>query len=122
LSRNRQGVYDTEEYTALDLAAKTAGKVNECVDSLNQYDAQINLREKSDDITNKRKLSVKGDFSGTILGRTIASIFSDIGDSNTLVKQLIGMVNKRESIGTIYDGGNYLDVEPPITSIEGGIY
>jgi hypothetical protein len=80
------------------------------------------LKEYSADITNKRKLSPTGDFTGTLRQRTLDAIFADINNSLSLCNTLIDMVNHRESIGTIYDGGPFLDVEPPVITIEGGLF
>lgn len=78
--------------------------------------------EYSENITNERKLSPVGDFTGTIRGRTTLQVLSDISDSLSLSHTLINLVNDRESIGTIYDGGYFLETEPPIISIEGGLF
>jgi hypothetical protein len=79
-------------------------------------------KENSIDITTKRKLSPSGDFTGTLTGFTQVKVFSDINNALSLSQTLIDMVNDRESIGTIYDGGNYVDTEPPTITIEGGLY
>jgi len=91
--------------------------------NINNKYADLNTRkENSDDITNKRKLSSIGDFTGTLSSHTQASLFSDINNALSLCQTIIDMVNDRESIGTIYDGGNYVDTIPPTITIEGGLY
>lgn len=119
---SRQSIIDSEELTALELAGRTANKVNEVVDLANTVDAKIAAKEDSDNITKKRLLSPTGNFTGTLLGRTLAAVFADIADSLSLVKTLIAMVNSRESIGTIYDGGTFLETDPPTITIEGGLF
>jgi hypothetical protein len=114
--------------------------------------------EKSSDITDKRKLSATGDFTGTIAGKKVSDLLADLltfetktlittsrrlsptgnftGDLNgkpvinvlgditnalSLCQTLIGLVNDRESIGTIYDGGLF-DGSPIVNTIEGGLF
>jgi hypothetical protein len=116
-----------------EAVARLMAKVNETIKGTNDLNddlkmnvkelkADIAKKEYSDDITVKRKLSPLGDFSGTLLGRTIIAVFSDISNALSLCQTLIQMVNDRESIGTIYDGGNFVDTDPPTFSIEGGVF
>lgn len=121
-SFERRFDFDTEELTQLELSGRTAKKTNEVVELVNTFDADLKTREKSDDITNKRKLSPTGNFSGTILGVAVLKILTDISDALSLVKTLISMVNNRESIGTIYDGGYFLESDPPVINVEGGLF
>lgn len=116
-----------------ELLMKVIVKMDEVIDYVNKMQSQIdsfsktflNLlakKEDSSNITNNRKLSAKGDFTGTLMGRTLMSIFADIRDSLSLCKTLIDMVNHRESIGTIYDGGFFVETTPPTFIIEGGLF
>lgn len=129
-------VFDNS-YSLYELVNTAVKKINEVIDFVNGFQSQITglntkfddkvasleaRKENSIDITNNRKLSVLGNFTGTILGRTILSIFSDIDNSLSLSQTLIAMVNSRESIGTIYDGGNFVDTDPPTITIEGGLF
>lgn len=95
---------------------------NNVVDFMNQYDSELLSKEDKTNLTNKRKLSPNGDFSGTLLGESIFNVFSDIENSLSLSETLIEMVNNRESIGTIYDGGDFVNTEPPTITIDGGTF
>lgn len=65
---NRQSIIDSEELTALELAGRSAAKTNEVVDWANGLQDDIDSREKSVDITNNRKLSPTGNFTGSWFG------------------------------------------------------
>jgi hypothetical protein len=134
-------------------------KVNEAIDLCNDFKADLDSREKSSWITNNRKLSPDGNFTGKLEGRTtktvladldkkeykdtitynrklspqgvftgklanrsVTQVLIDISDSLSLAKTIIHDVNNRESIGTIYDGGYFLDTVPITYSIEGGLF
>jgi hypothetical protein len=126
LTRTHGMSHDTEELSVLELVAKVGAKINELVTAVNGYETtmttQDNLRVTISDLESKRKLSSVGDFTGTLAGKTLASVFTDVNNSLSLVNTLIGMVNTRESIGTIYDGGLFSVTEPPTITIEGGLY
>lgn len=119
---NRTSVYDDEELSALELAGRTTQKVNEVVEEVNTFQTQINGLESSSSITNNRKLSTTGNFTGTLNSVSLSKLFGDISNALTLSNTLIEMVNNRESVGTIYDGGNFIDTVPPTYTIEGGTF
>lgn len=119
---DRRYDFDKEELSSIELAGRTAEKVNEVVEIVNTVDGRIKGKEDSENITVNRKLSSLGNFSGTLLGRTILSIFTDINNALSLSQTIIDMVNDRESIGTIYDGGSFLETDPPTITIEGGLF
>lgn len=106
-----------------EAVAKLKAKINEIAALYNGAIEELFKKEDSIFLSVSRKLSKNGDFSGTLLGRTIFSVFADINNSLSLVTTLISMVNGRESIGMIYDGGAFNDlIVPPIIIIEGGIF
>jgi hypothetical protein len=114
-------VFD-DSLSYFEAIGKLMAHINEIASQFNGMIDETNLKEYSADITNKRKLSPTGDFTGTLRQRTLDAIFADINNSLSLCNTLIDMVNHRESIGTIYDGGPFLDVEPPVITIEGGLF
>lgn len=119
---NRNYDFDQEELSSLELSGRTAQKVNEVIELANTVDGKITKKEDSDNITNNRKLSPTGVFSGWLLTKSVATVLMELADALTLSQTLIGMVNDRESIGTIYDGGYFLDTVPPVITIEGGLF
>lgn len=116
----QQSVYDSEELTALELAGRTTYKMNEVIDHVNGVQADIDSRERSENITRNRKLSPEGDFTGTIRGRSTVLVLGDIKDSLSLSETIIEMINARESIGGIYDGGLFGDTYS--NEIDGGMF
>lgn len=69
LSPNRQVAIDTEELTALELIGRTAKKTNDLVDELNNTNNTVNgklsKKEYLEDIREVRKISDKGNFTGS---------------------------------------------------------
>lgn len=114
--------FNMEELSSLDLAGRVAQRLNEVIALANTVDDKIKGKEDAINLTVNRKLSPTGDFTGTIASKSISKIFGDIADSLTLAKTLIAMVNNRESIGTIFDGGNFTDTVPATITIEGGLF
>lgn len=119
---SKQTVFEGEELSVLELSAKVAQKLNEALDVINEGIVSIEGKEDSDNITNNRKLSPNGNFTGMLNGKSIFSVLADINDSLSLAKTIIDMVNNRESIGTIFDGGFFIDTEPSTFTIEGGLF
>lgn len=70
-------------------------------------------------LNSMRRLSAMGDFTGTLSGTAIDSIKTDIAQSLTLSQEIINLINNRESIGTIYDGGNFTDTDTELI-LDGG--
>ncbi len=119
---DRRFDFNTEELTGVELAGRTAQKVNEIIALVNTVDGRIQSKEDSANITMNRKLSPSGNFTGNLNGKSILAVFADIADSLTLSKEIISMINNRESIGSIYDGGTFINSVPPTITIEGGLF
>lgn len=62
------------------------------------------LYEKKDDLTNKRKLSPSGDFTGTWFGNTFTKIFGKV-DSNTDQIEYLSNQFADGRTGFVIDGG-----------------
>jgi hypothetical protein len=105
-----------------EAVTKLMAKINSVAAEFNNMITEVNKKEYSTDITTRRKLSPTGNFTGTINGKTILSIFADINDSLSLSQTIIDMINARESIGSIYDGGSFIETVPPTITIEGGLF
>lgn len=109
----------------IDELEKVNGLLNDfqsSIDEIDNFQDDLDLKEDSINISNSRKLSPNGDFTGTITGKSQESVFADIDDALSLTEDLIESINNRESIGLIYDGGSYLDTEPPTNILDGGVY
>ena len=86
-------VYDEEALTALELAARTAGKVNEAVDAFNNLEANTNahLKKQDADIPVKVEEAVKEHIE---LGSFDEQINEYIGDLDGRVENLLGSVQE----------------------------
>ena len=105
--------------------------------------------ETKTNVTDNRKLSENGNFTGTLDSRSLSSIFTDIdkklyidgdllgtwfGDSHDkivgdiansllLSQTMIDAINARESIGLIYDGKQFPYDDMILTTIiDGGVF
>lgn len=88
--------------------------------NIDVVESNVALKENSLNITNIRKLDNTGNFTGKINGKTTTQVLADIDSSLSLANTLISLVNARESIGTIYDGGSFSETSTP--TIEGGTF
>lgn len=80
------------------------------------------LYEKKDDITNKRKLSPSGDFTGTWFTDTHSKITTDISTLEANYSTITDAINNRETFGLIYDGKIFPFTEDIETIIDGGVF
>lgn len=99
---NRYSNFDDEELTSLELAGRTVQKVNEVIELVNGID--VTQKENSDDITNKRKLSALGNFTGSINGQPVNLVLANIKSNTDNVKYLANQFADGQT-GLIIDGG-----------------
>lgn len=142
-------ISDTGSMSTYQKLCYVLDKIEEVIEYSNGLQDEIDLKEYSSNITNIRKLSENGDFTGLINGISVTEILSDIakklyidgdflgtweGDTHEkiigdiansllLSQTMIDAINARESIGLIYDGKQfpYDDVDI-ITIIDGGVF
>lgn len=96
--------------------------VQDALAKVDSFQDQIDLKEDSSFITLNRLLSEVGDFSGTWKGEEIENILSSIAENYTNFQAIIERLEEGQSLDLIYDGGLYLDTDPPTTTIDGGNY
>jgi peptidoglycan/xylan/chitin deacetylase (PgdA/CDA1 family) len=84
LTGNRVLTNDAEELTGLELVGKTAAKTNEVVEQVNELEGVIPVQVAglAAKITEDRKLSESGDFTGTLNGKPIVE--SEVGLSTAV--------------------------------------
>ena len=104
-------VYDNS-MSAYELILKCIEKVNELVNFSNGFQAKLDLKENIVDITNNRKLSETGDFTGTLYNnsKTAYEVILEI-DSNTDQIQFLTNQFADGATGLVIDGGFFLDDE-----------
>lgn len=91
-------------------------------DLVNSFESKITLKEDSVNITNNRKLSETGDFTGTWFGETKISIDSRINNIDSTYQGLIDLINGLTNLNIeIIDGQFFLSTEP-ITEIDAGSF
>jgi DNA-directed RNA polymerase beta subunit len=98
-----------------------ANKVNELVTTINSYIDTLNTKEKSDDITNNRKLDSVGNFTGKLNNIGVNDVLYNIDNALSLCKEIIQYANDRIIVTGIYDGGIAGDPTPPEYIIDGGL-
>jgi len=100
----RQSVYDQEELTALELAGRTTHTVNNVIGKVNTLDKRIRDKEDSSYLTNKRKLSEKGNFTGLIAGRNTKMVIAGIDNNEDKIQYISNQFADGQT-GLIVDGG-----------------
>lgn len=117
------------KYSPLQRLCLLEKQMTETVETVESFQDELNKKEDSSNIANARKLSELGDFKGTWFGESYEEIIQrfielglDITEYQGLVDSLIETINNRESIGLIYDGGNFPFIDPPETIIDGGTF
>lgn len=97
-------------FSLYELLLKVIEKLNEVIDIVNGFDEELTKKEDSDNITNNRKLSENGDFTGTLCNgaKTACQVVNEI-DSNT--GQISFLTNQFEdgATGLVVDGGFFTD-------------
>lgn len=87
-------------------------KMRECGASVEEMKKVIEqfptIYEKSETITRERKLSPKGDFSGTILGRAANLVLAGIDNNSDKIAYLVSQFSDGQT-GLVIDGGFFED-------------
>lgn len=104
-------VFDNE-FSIYELLLKTMEKVNEIIDNINNKDDYllklINLKENSSDITNKRKLDEKGNFTGKLFGRQVQSVLANVDSNKNKIEYLTNQFSDGQT-GFVIDGGFFTE-------------
>lgn len=112
--------FSHDELTELELIAKLTGKTNELVDYVNGWDGSLNEMELKEHLTNSRKLSPKGNFTGTIYGKPASSVVMEIGSNTDKITYLINQFSDGQT-GLVIDGG-WFEESGIDKNYDGGIF
>lgn len=97
-------ITDTGNMSTYEKLCYVIDKIKELIEFSNGWQAQLDQKEDSLNITNARKLDTSGNFTGTWFGETFLSIFSQVGLNNDLIKYLTGQFSDGQT-GFVIDGG-----------------
>lgn len=85
------------------------------------FEDELNAKEDSINITDNRKLSETGDFTGTICGEDACKTIIQIDDNKTTIEDIAFKIDNKISIEFIVDGGIYPFTGDPNIEIDGGV-
>lgn len=112
--------YNKQELTTLQLLSKIVPKVNEVVEESNQVDGKIAGKEDKSHLTNNRKLSPSGNFTGSISGKSSTMVISEISSNTDKIQYLNGQFSSGQT-GLIVDGG-FFEGSNIIKNYDGGVF
>ena len=99
-------ITDTGSMSTYQKLCYVLEKINEIIEFVNNFQAVLDAKENSINITNNRKLSETGDFTGTWYGDTKSSIDNKIANGQALYHNLIDLINTNPELNfEIFDGG-----------------
>lgn len=91
-----------------EVLMKVLSKINEIIESTNGIDQKFNdlwaAKENKDDLTNLRKLSPTGDFTGSILGNPVMQVLAWILTNSDKIHYLTSQFSDGQT-GFVIDGG-----------------
>lgn len=96
--------FNQEELSSLELTARMNNKINEIIDFINNLGNIMNGYELSSNITNNRKLSPTGNFTGTLMGRSVFDVLAELDDDSDKIKYLTNQFADGQT-GLVIDGG-----------------
>lgn len=112
--------YNHQELTTIQLLAKIIPKVNEVVVETNLVDGKIAEKENSSNITSNRKLSAKGNFTGTVDGVAANRVIGNIEDNNNKITYLASQFSGGQT-GLVVDGG-FFENSAISKNFDGGVF
>jgi hypothetical protein len=118
--RDRTFNFNEEELSTIELAGRTAEKVNEVIAVSNGVDARIAAKEDSANITNNRKLSPNGNFTGTIAGKNAGELVAEVDSNSDKISYLAGQFSNGQT-GLVIDGG-FFENSNIKANIDGGLF
>ena len=95
---NPASVYDEEAMTALELAGRTAKKVNECVDTVNQLSSKVTQHETNTEIRLDNQDEKLMNYETTLIPRIIEETVTEKVDNGSLdhvIREYAGELNDR---------------------------
>lgn len=98
-------ITDTGSMSTYQKLCYVLDKIKEIIDFVNTFQAELDEKEDSVNITNQRKLSESGDFTGTLAGRKNALQTTYEIDDNRQQIQYIASQFSDGQTGFVIDGG-----------------
>lgn len=117
---DRRFDFTTDELTNIETTARIIKLVNEIIDILNNWNTNLEQYEKIANITNNRKLSPTGNFTGTLMGRLVSMVLASVDDS---AQKIVYLANQFEDgqTGLVIDGG-FFEADAIDKNYNGGIF
>ena len=110
-------------YTPLEILNKVINMINDFIDYVNGVQGQFDEKEDSDNITNNRKLSEDGNFTGTWFNDSKVNIDMKITEGLNNYNALISYLIANPQISwIIWDGKFFLTNEPEGDLLDGGLF
>lgn len=117
-----QFAYD-ESYSVYEMLIKVIEKLNEVIGVVNGFESDLSKKEDSINITNNRKLSETGDFTGAWFGDTKTNIDQQILNGQNLYQQLLDFYEANPQIWVnVYDAKFYMTMEETDKIADGGTF
>ncbi len=101
--KSKDFVYE-KSMSGLELIYKLIDKVNEVIEIVNTFQDQIDGFEKSDNITNSRRLSQSGNFTGTWFNQTHTQLNALVDSNEDQIKYIADQFNDGQT-GFVINGG-----------------
>lgn len=98
-------ITDTGSMSTYQKLCYVLEKTEEIVEYVNGFQGQLDGKENSSNITNNRKLSENGDFTGTLCGKKSACQIPDEIDNNRQQIQYLASQFSDGQTGYVIDGG-----------------
>lgn len=112
--------YNHQELSSIKLIAKVIETVNNLIEHFNSFQGNIDRKEDSINITNNRKLSPTGDFSGSLLGKQVFNVLANIDSNEDKIKYIANQFSDGYT-GLVIEGGFFED-SPIQRNYDGGIF
>jgi hypothetical protein len=117
---DRRFEFDREELTTIELLARLVKKMDEVISLSNTVDSKIAGKEDSINITNKRKLSPSGNFTGSLDGKPVSNVLTNILDNTDKLIYLADQFSDGHT-GLVVDGG-FFENTAIEKNYDGGIF
>lgn len=110
-------------FTPFEIVNKVKDIINDFIDYINGLQGQIDAKEDSVNITNNRKLSENGDFTGTWFGESKESVDLKIAEGLNNYNELIEYLKANPQISyVVWDGSFFLSPPPTGDTLDGGSF
>lgn len=105
---DRRFDFNKEDLTAIELTARLNKKLNEVIHFINNLNLLFDSKEDKDNLTNKRKLSPTGDFTGSLHGVPVDNVLYSVDNSADKITYLANQFSDGYT-GLVIDGGFFED-------------